>query len=519
MNDWLDSHFVHFLRQTSQGMLHGGLPAIWVVAALIGMLSSLVWLHTRPTITNSSQLKLVNFPYIGHTLHGLVTSPVMLITARILAACLFLLVIAAGLFGTPVPERNLATTLTWTIWWSSVIMIIYVSGTSWCAICPWDTIANWLVRQRIWFRPRSQKGLTLRIPKILRNVWPATLMFVILSWLELGLGITVSPYATAVLALCMITFATFSLLLFERKAFCRYFCSVGRTIGAYSELSPVSLRPISADTCANCKTLDCFHGTQTIESCPTHLVIGRTNEMRYCTSCGACTVACPYHNVGWRWKSNALEQLQQTRINSSEAWFLLILMTLTSFHGMTMLPAWETWVTALASWLNDRGQLLQTFSLLMIGAITIPALLYYLTIRLMALTQKQHEVNRLFNQFAICLLPVAFSYHIAHNLTHLVRESRGFASVILNPFGTNTLPLSMMEKHYRHLHPLLPDSLTFFLQAGLMVTGFFWATRLYQQRRIAFAFSHRTTWPVLIFIVGMCLFNLWLLIQPMVMRM
>lgn len=519
MNEWLDSHLIHFLRQSSQGMLHGGLPAIWAMVALTGMISSLFWLHSRPIIATSNHLSLTRVPILGNTLHKLITSPRVLITLRLLAVGLFLIVMAAGLFGTPIPERNLATTLTWTIWWSGVIMIIYFTGSSWCAICPWDTLANWLVRQRIWYRPNSPKGLNLRVPKLLRNVWPATAMFIFLSWLELGLGITVSPYATAVLALSMITLATVSLVVFERKAFCRYFCSVGRTIGAYAELSPVSVHPITADICMNCKTLECFHGTEKIESCPTHLVIGRAHELRYCTSCGACTVACPYKNVGWRWQSHPLNQLQQSRTNTSEAWFILVLMSLTIFHGVTMLPAWETWATTVAFWLHDRNQLLLTFSLLMLGAMVIPIGLYYVSIKITGIIHNRHDFSRLFNQFAICFLPITFSYHIAHNLTHLVRESRGFENVILNPFGTNTLPLSMIEKHFRHLHPLLPDNLTFLLQTSLIVIGFFWTIRLFHQRRNVLVISYSATWSILLTIVCICLFSLWLLLQPMVMRM
>ncbi len=77
------------------------------------------------------------------------------------------------------------------------------------------------------------------MPKQLRNVWPALLLFIGLTWLELGAGVTTSPYATALLALLMLVLATVSLSLFERKAFCRYFCPVGRTVGFYSQLAPV----------------------------------------------------------------------------------------------------------------------------------------------------------------------------------------------------------------------------------------------------------------------------------------
>jgi polyferredoxin len=77
--------------------------------------------------------------------------------------------------------------------------------------------------------------LQFTVPKKLRNLWPATLLFVGLSWLELGVGVTASPYATALMAILMVLLAVLAMVLFKDKAFCRYFCPVGRTVGVYSQ--------------------------------------------------------------------------------------------------------------------------------------------------------------------------------------------------------------------------------------------------------------------------------------------
>ena len=86
--------------------------------------------------------------------------------------------IAAGLFGDQAPEHNLAPVLTWTIW---------------CTVCPLPTIAEAI----------APKSLGLRWPKAFRNLWLATGLFVLLTWLELGYGVTGSPWLTAVLGLGM----------------------------------------------------------------------------------------------------------------------------------------------------------------------------------------------------------------------------------------------------------------------------------------------------------------------------
>ena len=163
----------------------------------------------------------------------------------------------------------------------------------------------------------------------------------------------------------------------------------------------------------------------------------------------------------------------------------------------------------------------------MLISMLIPILLYLLVILLIKWIGKiKFEFQRIFNALAFSMLPIAFTYHIAHNLSHLVRESHGFTSVLLNPLGTDTLPLSMSEMHMRHMSPLVDNEIVFALQATLVLFGFWLSLRIARQRllgiintnstRLAFVASYL---PILLLITGVSLANLWLLMQPMIMRM
>ncbi|MGD9385282.1 MAG: hypothetical protein PVF28_01935, partial [Thioalkalispiraceae bacterium] len=358
-------------------------------------------------------------------------------------------------------------------------------------------------------------------------IWPALFMFIGLTWLELGAGVTTSPYATALMALLMVVLATISLAVYERKAFCRYFCAVGRTLGAYGAMSPVALRPVDNQVCANCKTLECYHGSKEIEPCPTHLVMGRITQNTYCTSCGACSQSCPHQNVGWRLRGVGEEITYASRPHTDEAWFILGLVALTIFHGFTMMPYWEGWMRQLAYYIGDSGQILMSFSIGMLISMLLPVLLYLLIVQLIRwLGRIEHDYQRIFNALAFSLLPLAFTYHIAHNLSHLVRESHGFWGVLLNPLGTNTLPLSMQEVHMRHMNPLLDNEIVFALQATLVLFGFWLALRIARQRLTNLFSSQQPKFmtlkaysPILFLITVFSLVNLWLLMQPMIMRM
>ena len=509
-----------------EGMVHPGLPASWVAFVFFAMFVialRYVFFYSR----NTNTVATFKFPFLTKLTKPFITRPWLLVALRIFASAVFLTVIYAGLFGTAIPEKNIATVLTWTIWWSGVIISIFFVGSAWCAICPWDAIATWLVRQRLWKRARETSSLNLRVPKVLRSVWPALLMFVGLTWLELGVGVTVSPYATALMALFMVVAATISLVVYEKKAFCRYFCAIGRTIGAYSSIAPIALAPINEKTCEDCTTLECYHGSETIEPCPTNLVMGRLTQNTYCTSCGACSMSCPHENVAWRLRGVGDEITSASRNTAlrgrvDEAWFILGLVALTIFHGVTMMPYWEGSIQKLAYNIGDSGQLLTSFSIGMIVSMTIPIVIFIVTIKLTQHFMKtKEEYNRLFSAFALSALPLAFSYHIAHNLTHLVRESAGFWKVVANPFGKDALPLGMHEIHMRHMNPLIADNIVFAVQALLVLFGFWLALKIARQRfhQITTATSSLAFTPILSFIFVISMADLWLLMQPMIMRM
>ncbi|MCH7509402.1 MAG: 4Fe-4S binding protein [Proteobacteria bacterium] len=510
-------------------MTHPGLPATWaaVVLTIVGLLSMWALLAPAPQPRRGGILSLARLPGVGGAISRMVTTPWVLLSLKLVMVGLFLLVIYAGLFGTPIPERNIATVLTWTIWWSGVIISIFFLGSAWCAVCPWDTLAQWLVRRRFRGRAEPNNSLNLRLPRALQNVWPALVMFIGLTWLELGVGITLDPYVTALLALLMVVMATVSLAVFGRKAFCRNICPVGRTIGFYSQLAAIELRPIDQAICASCETLECYHGNADVEPCPTSLVMGRLTQNSYCTSCGNCTQSCPHQNISWQLRPPSVEAVYGARPRWDEAWFMLTLLALTAFHGLMMLPSWETWMSGMARLIGDSGKMLWTFTIGLLGVQLIVTAIYA---GLVSLTRRFMNVDlsfrRFFSTFAFVALPLAFTYHVAHNLNHLLGESGSIGAVFANPLGVDALPLSMAEMHARQM--LIAPEILATVQAALLIMGFVIAVQVVRLRGFGLLVSadaraaRRGSWrlsPLLIFAGGMTLFHLWMLMQPMIMRM
>jgi len=506
-------------------MHHPGLQWPWISHAAVAMAAILIWcLFAPPTDTPSRSIDLGMLPGIGHVVRFATRSPYPLLAVRIVSVAVFILVIAAGLFGSAYPERNFATTLVWNLWWPLVVVSVLFVGTAWCAVCPWDALAGWIVRRRLWRRVSPHPGFNLKVPSYLRNVWLALLMFMGLTWLELGANVTGIPFATAIMASEMLFLSLIFLLLFERRAFCRYACPVGRTLGCYSRVAPVSVRPVEQGTCDGCTTLECYNGSAHIEPCPTHLTVGRFSQNTYCLSCGNCMLSCPHKNVTWRLRPMGSEAGDRARPQLDETWFMLALLGITSFHGLTMMPFWGDWVTAIAGAIGDGERRFASFTLAMLGGFAFPSLIYAAAIGLLRLIlPRGASYKKLFAAFSFVALPLAFVYHMAHNMDHLLREGEEALSVATNPFGTDLEPMSAADRHQQMMSVPIPDEWLFTVQAALMVLGFFLAAQIARQRGVnSLGNGDRVVgWrllPVLGFIIAITAMNLALMSHDMTMR-
>jgi len=507
-------------------MLHPGLGSSWIAAAGAIIAAMVLWslFALLPSGAPVLGFNLARAPLVGPAIRVVSNNPNVLLAAKCGSVAVFVIIVAAGLFGTPYPEHNLATVLVWNVWWPLVIVSVLPLGTAWCAVCPWDTLASWLVRRRLWRRACPHPGLNLRVPHYLRNIWPAFLLFLAFAWVEVGTGIESIPFATAIVALCFLALSVAFLLVFERKAFCRYACPVGRTLGYYSRLAAVAVRPANQATCNECKTLDCYNGSALIEPCPTQLVVGRFSENTYCLSCGNCVYSCPKKNVSWWLRPISSEARELSRARYDGAWFMLALLGITTFHGLSMMPFWSDWVTAIARELSEGGRLYGSFTIAMLGSFAVPLFFYAAAIAVLRVyAPRRSSYMKLFAAFAFAALPLAFAYHLAHNLYHVSRETGDVLGLLLNPFGTGLAPLSPAERHERMMSPLFPDEVMFTIQTGLMVIGFWLSAGIarYRAREFWVSSGPLRGWrilPLLIFSGVITAMNFWVMAQDMEMR-
>jgi hypothetical protein len=105
----------------------------------------------------------------------------------------------------------------------------------------------------------------------------------------------------------------------------------------------------------------------------------------------------------------------------------------------------------------------------------------------------------------------------------VVRESAGIWTLVFNPLGAGMQPLSVAEKQARHMDLLIRPELLFTLQAGLILFGFWVALQVLRhrgQRLLPGGVSAGLTLlPMILLAIAFTGFHLWLLMQPMMMRL
>ncbi len=430
---------------------------------------------------------------------------------------LFVAVVVSGLYGTPVPERNLATVLTWGIWWVLLIVDIVLLGRMWCMVCPWEAIAGFLRRGAVVARTSEPMALERKWPGWLRNVYPATLLFVGLTWLELGYGVTFSPRATAWMGIAMVFLAVLPALVYEKRAFCKYACLVGRICGLYSMLAPVEVRAADPEACKDCRSKDCLMGNDRGYPCPTAQYPARMESNAYCTVCTECVKTCPKENIAWNLRPWGADLSTLAKPRRDEALLAVVMLAMTSFHGLTMTPVWNRLLE------EGRRQLglgpLAGFSIGMLFALVLPVLVFgavaSAAARLGAIGPNR---GRFTAALAYPMVAVALLYHLAHNAGHFLVEGARIVPVLSDPMGRGW---DLFGTAGFAVAPIFPMEWIWVVQIALVLIGHWAATRAAVGMTDRFGDGEDrdgAAWLASLLVLAFTAMNLWLLAQPMEMR-
>lgn len=213
---------------------------------------------------------------------------------------IFAIILLAGFVGGfSAGNYNFGIMVVWILWWV-MLMLILVPGLSrmWCLMCPFPIFADWFQRGRLFgVRVGKSRGLNLKWPKSLRNMWMMNIGFLVTTFFS-GF-FTVRPLATFILLGTIILLAFLIGLIFQKRSFCLYLCPVSGFQGLYAQFATSEIRRKNPEVCKKHKPKTCYVGNEQGYGCPWLLAPFDFEKNTYCGMCLECFKSCPYDNMGF----------------------------------------------------------------------------------------------------------------------------------------------------------------------------------------------------------------------------
>lgn len=175
---------------------------------------------------------------------------------------IFYILLMAGVFGTPVGNKNVIVIFVWILWWVMLIALMMpFASRIWCLVCPFPIIGEWF--QRMAFikvrKGNNVPGLRSRYfggkkpwPKKLRNIWIQNFGF--LSLAIFSPFLVTRPMVSLIVLGGLFFVATVIGIIYKQRAFCVYVCPVSGFLGLYSMASKIAVRAKDPELCNRTKT-------------------------------------------------------------------------------------------------------------------------------------------------------------------------------------------------------------------------------------------------------------------------
>jgi hypothetical protein len=316
-----------------------------------------------------------------------IASPTLVLALKLLALAAFIVTIIAGFRGDPNPYKNIAPTMVWIIGWVGLAYVSAFVGDVWAVINPWRTIFESI--ETIYRGITGRPALSLRLPyPPALGVWPAFLLLLAFSWIELVYPNPAVPRFIAVLAVgySVLTFA--GMFLFGSERWLRRGEVFTLVFGTFARFAPIEIRTGS--------------------------------------------------RPGLWLRPYGAGLLAGTSVSTSMMAFVLLLLATVLYDGALATPEWGKLEGAIAAHVSAFGDFklmairtagLVAFWLAFFGA--------YVGVSAVMSAVAGHRLSPLAmaRSFAFTLVPIAIGYHLAHYLTFLLIQGQYIIPLASDPFG------------------------------------------------------------------------------------
>ncbi len=352
-----------------------------------------------------------------HPLGWLAAHPAVVGAFKSVSVALFVLVVAAGLFGNQDPFRNLAPVLVWILFWVGLAFVSAFVGDLWAVINPWRTL--FAAAEILWRHLRPGREFVLGLPyPAAFGAWPAVALLLAFAWSEL---ISPRPAVPAYIATMAVTYSLVTwagMFLFGRERWLKHGEVFSVVFGLLARFAPTEVRTHRPEVCAACG-LDC------------------RDRGGVCLNCATCWNRAGAAEREWALRPYAVGLLRDEPVSTAMVALVLLYLATVIYDGVLVTPAWgeiESLVVPLVP-AAGGGVRMAVRTLGLVGFWFVASGAYLLTCRVMAVFVDGHSAGDIARRFAFTLVPIAVAYHLAHYLTYLLIHGQFAIPIASDPLG------------------------------------------------------------------------------------
>lgn len=325
---------------------------------------------------------------------------------------LFLDALVGGFGGPDEFFENPMTVLTWIDFWVGLAIVSVLVGNVWDFVSPLNALGRALDRRF------AERGAAVYSYPERLGVWPATVLLLVWSWMELVWDDAKTPRVLAFIAIAYVVVQLVAVTAFGAETWLargELFTVVARTFARFAPLELYVRAPAGP--------------------CPA----GRGEDPER-AGCPACWLAADPDDRGVRLRSYGSGARREAALGAGGGAFVVALLATVVFDGFTQTQRYadlEGYVFERVTWLGAHTTLFGT--LVMLGVVALFTLAF-LAVTALVGRRESGSAAAGARRYAPTLIPIAAVYFVSHYFLYAIYAGQFSWAAMADPFGKEWVP-------------------------------------------------------------------------------
>jgi hypothetical protein len=400
-----------------------------------------------------------------------------------LFSLLLLDVVFGGLFGPDDFFENPATVVLWVDFWVGLGIVSALVGNLWDFVSPLNAAGRAIERML------ARRGASVNAYPVRLGLWPATVLVLVWSWLELVWDPAKEPRTLVLIILGYIGLQLLAMVAFGSEVWLargELFTAVARALARFAPLELYVRRPAG-----DCRAALCVDDER--------------------VGCPSCWLDAPPEDRGVRLRPFGAGVRREAPLGPGGGTFVLALLATVIYDGFSQTEPYvrlQGFFLDRYDWLARHDTFLDT---LLMAAIVAAFVLAFIAVVGLVSRLERASLADAARRYAPTLIPIAAVYFISHYFLYLIYAGQFTYAAVFDPLGREWVP--DVEVPWKGV----PGGLVWYLQVALIIWGH--VVAVFEAHRGALPVSRGqrraalAQLPLVLLMVGYTFTGLWVLGQ------